>query len=79
VIDNAANESRQPDGSARSGNIGTKSSNDRLAATRNNVGRFGNRVVERGGFAANPCLTHAHSFGVLRSVFSLGPYLSYLM
>jgi hypothetical protein len=72
VIDNAANESRQLDGSARSGNIGTKSGNDRLAATRDNVGRFGNRIVERGGFAANPCLNHARSFGVVRSLFSLG-------
>jgi hypothetical protein len=72
VVDNAANESRQLDGSARSGNISTKSGNDRLAAARNYVGRFGNRIVERGGFAANPCLSHARSFGVVRSVFSLG-------
>jgi hypothetical protein len=72
VVDNAANESRQLDGSARSGNISTKSSNDRLAATRNNVGCFGNRFVERGGFAANPCLSHARSFSVVRSVGGLG-------
>ena len=71
VVDNAANEPRQLDGSTRSGNISTKSSNDRLAANRNNVGRFGNRIVERGGFAANPCLSQARSFGVVRSVFGL--------
>jgi len=72
VIDNGANESRQLDGSARSGYVGTKSGNDRLPAIRNNVGRFGYRVVERGRLAANPCLSHARSFGVLRSIFSPG-------
>jgi hypothetical protein len=77
VIDNAANEPRQLDGGACSGNIGTKSGNDRLPATRNNVSRFGYRVVERGRLAANPCLSHARSFGVFRSVFS--PPLSLLV
>jgi hypothetical protein len=71
VIDNAANDARQLDSSARSGNIGTKSGNDGLAAVPNNVSRFDNRVVERGGLAANPCLSHARSFGMVRSVLSL--------
>ena len=46
MIDNAANEPRQLDSGACSGDIGTKSGNDRLSATRNNVSRFGYRVVE---------------------------------
>ena len=69
MVDNAANEPRQLDGSTRSGNISTKSGNDRLPATRNNVGRFGNRIVERGGLAAKsmpqPCaLLRRGSFGL---------------